>query len=75
MDSVERCLRCRHDRDASLNEPVVALLVELERYEHLGGGTAAQRADDLDAPATRDGGFNEEQSAYARAAAATRVAA
>ena len=36
MDSVERCLRCRHDRDASLNEPVVALLVELERYEHLG---------------------------------------
>ena len=73
MDSVERCLRCRHDRDASLNEPVVALLVELERYEHLGGGTAAQRADDLDAPATRDGGFNEEQSAYARAAAATRA--
>ena len=58
---------------ASLNEPVVALLVELERYEHLGGGTAAQRADDLDAPATRDGGFNEEQSAYARAAAATRA--
>ena len=58
------------DRDASLNEPVVALLVELERYEHLGGGTAAQRAGDLDAPATRDGRFNEEQSAYARAAAA-----
>lgn len=73
MDAVERCLRCRHDRDASLNEPVVALLVELERYEHLGGGTAAQRAGDLDAPATRDGRFNEEQSAYARAAAATRA--
>ena len=79
MGVVEALLQCVFDADAcSLNEPLVARLLELETYERLAGGDERQRKD-----VTGGGGgskargtgekFNEEQSAYARAAAAARA--
>ena len=78
MGVVEALLQCVFDADAcSLNEPLVARLLELETYERLAGGDERQRKDVTGGGGSKARGtgekFNEEQSAYARAAAAARA--
>ena len=78
MGVVEALLQCVFDADAcSLNEPLVARLLELETYERLAGGDERQRKDVTAGGGSKARGtgekFNEEQSAYARAAAAARA--
>jgi DNA polymerase mu len=67
MGKLELCLQCRFDASTSLNEDVVAVLVELEKYERVGGGAAAQHDDN------KSVGYNEMEGTAAKWAAVVRA--
>ena len=71
MSKVERVLQCEFNAARGLNEGIVGLLIELAKYERLGGGDNAQHVENLRVDGQQR--FNEMELAYARAAAVVRA--